>query len=126
VVQHETNAALQFTLINTHYLAGAYNGAQRPDLRDEWNLHRSIHKDRILAHHRLGRLVIWTADTNNHGYGTATGRDAEHRAFTSDIDRIDWLPGNGAVQLELRDTKAVNMNVDGHNARVAIFRIRLA
>jgi len=34
--------------------------------------------------------------------------------------------GNGAVQLQLRHTKAIDLRVDGHDARVAIFRIRLA
>lgn len=126
VVRHETYKELRFTLINTHYIAGAYNGANRPDLRDEWNLLHSVHKDRVLAHHEQGRLVIWTADTNNPGYTTATGWDAERRAFPGDIDRIDWLPGNGTVQLELLNTNTVDMNVDGHDARVAIFRIRLA
>lgn len=126
VIRHETHTALRFTLINTHYLAGAFNGAERPDLRDEWNLHHSVHKERVLAHHRQGRLVIWTADTNNPGYSTATGRDAERRVFTGGIDRINWLPGNGTVQLELRGTRTVDMRVDGHDARVAIFRIRLA
>jgi hypothetical protein len=80
----------------------------------------------VLAHHQQGRLVIWTADTNNPDYPTATGWDTEKRAFPGDIDRIDWLPGNGAVQLELLNTRTVDMRVDGHDARVAIFRIRLA
>ena len=126
VVRHEAHPGLRFVLINSHYLAGAFNGAQRPDLRDEWNHHRDVHKDRVLAHHRNGDLVIWTADTNNPGYTKATGRDAERRVFSKGIDRINWLPGNGSVKLELRTTKSVDMHVDGHDARVAIFRIRLA
>jgi hypothetical protein len=126
VVVHESNPALQFALLNTHYLFGAYNGATRPDLRDEYDHHRQVHKNRVLHHHGQGRLVIWTADTNNPGYHTATGREAEKQVFPEGIDRINWLPGNGAVQLQLRATKAIDMHVDGHNARVAIFRIRLA
>jgi hypothetical protein len=126
VVRHEANASLEFVLINTHYLAGAYVGANRHDLRDEWNHHHDVHKQRVLAHHRRGRLVIWTADTNNPGFTTATGRKAEKRVFGKGIDRIGWLPGNGTVQLELRDTGSVDMRVDSHDARVAIFRIRLA
>ena len=126
VVRHETHTALRFTLINTHYIAGAYNGAERPALRDEWDLHKSIHKDRVLAHHRQGRLVIWTADTNNPDYRKATGWNAERQVFTGGIDRINWMPGNGTVQMELRGTRSVDMRVDGHDARVAIFRIRLA
>jgi hypothetical protein len=126
VVQHEAHPDLRFVLINSHYIAGAYNGGERPDLRDEWNHHRNVHKDRVLAHHRKGRLVIWTADTNNPGYTKATGWDAERRVFAHGIDRINWLPGNGTVKLELANTKSIDMRVDGHDARVAIFRIRLA
>jgi len=125
VVRHESNPALEFVLLNTHYLFGAYNGATRPDLRDEYDHHRAVHRNRVLHHHRKGRLVIWTADTNHHGYTTATGRKAEKQVFREGVDRINWLPGNGAVQLQLRGTKSIDMRVDGHNARVAIFRIRL-
>jgi hypothetical protein len=126
VVRHEANPNLQFVLINTHYIAGAHNGSHNPNLLDEWNHHHDVHKKRVLAHHEKGRLVIWTADTNNPGYPTATGRKAERRVFAKGIDRIDWLPGNGSVKLELRGTKSIDMHVDGHDARVAIFRIRPA
>ncbi|HEX2133421.1 MAG TPA: hypothetical protein VHH15_17875 [Actinophytocola sp.] len=125
VVRHERHAGLEFVLINTHYIANAYNGDRRPDLRDEWDLHKRVHKERVLAQHRKGRLVIWTADTNHPGYRKATGWQAERQVFTGGIDRINWLPGNGDVQLQLRTTRTVPMRVDGHDARVAIFRIRL-
>lgn len=124
VIRHETHPALEFALVNSHYIANAYNGDQRRDLRDEWNHHKDKHRARVLAHHNAGRLVIWTADTNNPNYVRATGRDAERRVFTGGIDRINWLPGNGAVKVELRGTKTVDMQVDSHNARVAIFRVR--
>lgn len=126
VVRHEAHRALRFALVNTHYLAGAHNGAHRPDLRDEWARHKELHKERVLAHHRQGRPVIWTADTNHPGYGTATGWNVERRAFTGGIDRIGWLPGDGTVQLELLGTRTIDLRVDGHDARVAIFRTRLA
>jgi hypothetical protein len=126
VVQHESNPNLQFVLINTHYLFGAYNGATRPDLRDEYDHHHAVHKQRVLHHHREGRLVIWTADTNNPHYAKATGWKAEKQVFPGGIDRINWLPGNGSVRLQLRGTKSIDMDVDNHNARVAIFRIRAA
>jgi hypothetical protein len=126
VVRHETHTALEFALVNTHYIANAYNGDQRADLRDEWDHHKDVHRDRVIAHHNQGRLVIWTADTNNPDYVRATGQDSEHRVFTGGIDRVNWLPGNGTVQLELRGTKTVDMRVDGHDARVAVFRIRVA
>jgi hypothetical protein len=125
-VRHESHTALRFTMINTHYIANAYNGARNPNLRDEWDLLKSIHKERVLAHHQQGRLVIWTADTNNPDYRKATGWDAEKQVFTAGIDRINWMPGDGTVRLELLDTRSIDMRVDGHDARVAIFRIRLA
>lgn len=126
VVRHESHPNLQFALINTHYLFGAYNGATRPDLRDEYDHHHDVHKRRVLHHHREGRLVIWTADTNNPRYAKATGWKAEKQVFPAGIDRINWMPGNGAVQLQLRRTASIDLRVDGHDARVAIFRIRLA
>ena len=79
-----------------------------------------------MAHHDRGHLVIWTADTNNPNYDQATGQAAERKVFANGIDRIDWLPGDGTVQLDLITPKTIPMNVDGHEARVAIFRIRLA
>ncbi|MFD0200336.1 MULTISPECIES: hypothetical protein [Saccharothrix] len=128
VIGHETHTALRFALVNTHYIANAYNGDRRPGLQDEWDLHKSKHKERVLAHHQQGRPVIWTADTNRRDYGTATGWQVERSAFTDGIDRIGWMPGNDTpqVQLQLLNTKTVRMYVDGHDARVAIFRIRLA
>ena len=126
VVRHESHPALEFVLVNTHYIANAYNGDQRADLRDEWHTTKDVHRDRVIHHHQQGRLVIWTADTNNPDYVRATGQDTEHRAFFNGVDRVNWLPGNGSVRLELLNTKIVDMRVDGHDARVAIFRIRLA
>jgi hypothetical protein len=125
VVEHEKQPGLEFVLINTHYLHGAYNGQQNPDLRDEWNLHKQKHHNRVMTHHNRGQVVIWTADTNNPGYDTATGLAAEHKAFPGGVDRIDWLPGDGTVQLDLVSTHIVPMDVDNHDARVAVFRIRL-
>lgn len=126
VVEHQAHPGLRFVLINSHYLAGAYNGAQNPNLRDEWDLHKQTHRDRVMAHHERGHLVIWTADTNRAGYDRATGQQAERKVFPNGIDRINWLPGDGTVRLDLVGTKVIPMSVDSHDARVAIFRIRLA
>jgi hypothetical protein len=126
VVEHNAHPGLKFVLINTHYLHGAYNGQQSPALRDDYDLHKKIHRERVMAHNDKGHLVIWTADTNNPGYDKATGQDTERKVFADGIDRINWLPGDGTVQLDLVTTNVVPMNVDDHNARVAIFRIRLA
>jgi hypothetical protein len=124
VLQHNANPALVFTFINTHYIYGAYNGPQEAYRREYWDMLKQQHRERVMAHNALGRLVIWTADTNNPNYGNATGQPNEQKAFPGDIDRINWLPGNGSVQLNLLSTKVIPMNVDGHNARAAIFRIR--
>lgn len=126
VVEHTAHPGLKFALINSHYIAGAYNGNNNPNLRDEWQLHKKLHRERVIAHHTNGHLVIWTADTNNPGYDQATGQDAEHKVFAKGIDRINWLPGDGTVRLDLVGTKAIPMSVDGHDARLAVFRIKLA
>jgi len=123
VLQHQSYPALTFAMLNTHYIFNAYNGDQNPNLRDEWDALKRLHRERVMAHYQTGRTVIWTADTNRPDYDKATGQDAERRAFTTGIDRIDWLPGNG-VQVDLLNTKVVPMHVDGHDARVAIFNIR--
>ena len=125
-VEHQNHPGLKFVLINTHYLAGAYNGEQNPNLRDEWDLHKKTHRERVMAHHDRGQLVIWTADTNNPNYNQATGQPNEHKVFANGIDRIGWLPGDGTVQLDLTGTKSIPMSVDSHEARVAVFRIRLS
>lgn len=126
-VEHNSIPGLTFVMLNTHYIYNAYNGDRRPGLRQYWDLHKQTHRDRVMNYHRNGKLVIWTADTNNPNYGDATGQGAERRVFNGGVDRINWLPAdNGAVQLELQNQYEVPMNVDGHNARVAIFRIRLA
>lgn len=124
VVQHKDHPAVEFAVLNTHYIANAYNGDQRTDLRDEWWLMRDIHRARARAHHAAGRLVIWGADTNRPDFGTASDLSAEKKAFGTGIDRLHWLPGDGSVQITLNDTKTIDMDVDGHNARLAIFHVR--
>ena len=125
-VEHTGIPGLKFVMIGTHYIYNAYNGDQRPALRPYWDLHKKTHRERVMSYHDRGTLVIWTADTNNPNYGNATGQANEHKVFSGGVDRINWLPGNGTVQLDLQNQYEVPMNVDGHNARVAIFRIRLA
>lgn len=124
VVRHQDYPAVEFAVLNTHYIANAFNGDQRPDLRDEWWLMRDIHRARSRAHHDAGRLVIWGADTNRPDFGTASDLSAEQKAFGTGIDRLHWLPGNGSVQITLNTTKTINMNVDGHDARMAVFHVR--
>ncbi|WP_112238422.1 hypothetical protein [Kribbella monticola] len=125
-VQYGTNSALKFVLINTHYMHDAYNGTQNPNLRQYWDLHKKTHRERVMNYHDRGTAVIWTADTNNPNYDQATGQPNEGKVFGSGIDRIDWLPGDGTVQLELLNSKIIPLNVDSHDAHEAIFRIRLA
>lgn len=124
VVHHETYTQVRFVVLNTHYIANAFNGDQRPDLQDEWWLMRDIHRARSRFHHDAGRLVIWGADTNRPDFGTASDLSAEQKAFGTGIDRLHWLPGNGTVQITLNATKTINMEVDNHDARMAIFHVR--
>jgi hypothetical protein len=126
LLEHVNHPGLKFALINSHYIANAYNGDRRPNLRDEWQLHKKRHRERVMAHHNNGHLVIWTADTNNPNYDRATGQASEHKVFGNGIDRINWLPGDGRVRLDLVRTKVIPMSVDGHDARMAVFRIKLA
>jgi hypothetical protein len=58
-------------------------------------------------------------------YAKATGRNAERQVFFRGFDRINWMPGDGRVRLDLLGTDTVDMRVDGHDAHVAVFRIRL-
>jgi hypothetical protein len=125
-VQHSSNAALKFVLINTHYMHDAYNGTNNPNLRQYWDLHKKTHRERVMNYHDRGTAVIWTADTNNPNYDQATGQAGEGKVFANGIDRIDWLPGDGTVQLQLLNSGIIPLSVDSHDAHVAIFRIRLA
>ncbi|WP_211207207.1 hypothetical protein [Stackebrandtia nassauensis] len=126
VLRHVKYTGIEFALINSHYIANAYNGDRKPSLQDEWRKHRKLHGNRVLAHHAAGRPVIWTGDVNRPDYTTASGRSAEKKAFSKGIDRINWLPAGDKIQIQLQGTRTVDMDVDSHNARVAIFRIRLA
>ncbi|MEV8378918.1 hypothetical protein AB0P21_39640 [Kribbella sp. NPDC056861] len=125
-IQHNANPTLKFAILNTHYLAGAYNGEQSAANRVYWDQHKTIHRQRVMNYHNRGTAVFWTADTNNPNFDAATGQPNEGKAFPNGIDRVDWLPGNGSVQIQLLNTKLVPMSVDDHSARVAIFRVRTA
>lgn len=124
IVRHQDHPSVEFAVFNTHYIANAFNGEQRPSLQDEWWLMRDIHRARSRAHHDAGRLVIWGADTNRPDFGTASDLSAEQKAFGTGIDRLHWLPGDGSVQITLNTTRTIDMNVDSHNARLAIFHVR--
>jgi hypothetical protein len=40
------------------------------------------------------------------------------------LRRIDWLPGDGSVQIQILNSSMIPLGVDSHEAHVAIFRIR--
>lgn len=124
VLRHVEYTGVEFALINSHYVANAYNGGENAELKKRWRQHRKRHAQRVNAHHEAGRTVIWTGDVNRPDYDTATGRAAEKKAFAKGIDRINWLPAGKTTEIQLRATRTVDMHVDGHDARVAIFRIR--
>lgn len=120
---------VRFAFVNTHYVAGAWNGEHDPHegWRDRmWAKHRETHV-RVLEKWRArGVPVIWTGDVNKQRLGLLLPRH-EKRAFPDGgIDQIGWIPGPSGSQTEIRlnGTRTVGMNVDSHDARVAIFHLR--
>ncbi|GLY20933.1 hypothetical protein [Micromonospora sp. NBRC 101691] len=119
--------ALQFAFVNTHFVAGAYNGREDPYedwRRTMWGDHFRILRDTVIEHWRTrGYPVIWTGDVNRDPMPLLYP-NKETRAFASGIDQIGWIEGTNGVQIQLRNTKVVPMNVDSHNARVAVLQLR--
>lgn len=129
VLERVDTPGLRFVLVNTHYVAGAWNGRQDPHeaWRDDmWRRHFRAHRDDVLGHWRsLGYPVIWTGDVNRAPMPLLLPRH-ERRAFGGGIDQIGWVPGGNGTQLRLRRTKVVPLHVDGHDAPVAVFQVRRA
>ncbi|MEU4568931.1 hypothetical protein [Micromonospora sp. NPDC023956] len=119
--------ALQFAFVNTHFVAGAYNGREDPHeaWRDSmWTLHFDVLRNTVMEYWRTrGYPVIWTGDVNRDPMPMLYPAK-ETRAFASGIDQIGWIEGTNGVQIQLRSTKVVPMNVDGHDARVAVLQLR--
>lgn len=120
--------ALKFAFVNTHFVAGAWNGETDPyeEWRDEmWGIH--FDKLRVVMDHwhDRGYPVIWTGDTNRNPMPKLYPAK-EIRAFSGGIDQIGWVPGSNGVEIRLRNTKTVPMDVDGHDARVAVLQLRRA
>lgn len=118
---------LRFVVANTHYVAGAWNNktdkheAWRDDM---WRRHFRTHRDNVLGHWRdEGFPVIWTGDVNRRDMPLLLPR-YEKRAFARGIDQIGWVGGSNGTQLRLRRTRGVDLHVDSHDARVAVFEIR--
>lgn len=125
VVQHKEHPDLVFSFLNTHYIANAWNGRDdedQPKRRRRWKKHFRIHKERMATLHDKGRLVIWTGDVNRQDMPKV--HPDERRAFHNGIDLIGWVPGSDGTKLSLVKTKTVGLTVDGHDAKVAVFRIR--
>jgi hypothetical protein len=118
--------ALQFAFLNTHFVAGAFNGREDPHeaWRDRmWALHFDTFHSTMQYWLSRGYPVIWTGDTNRDPMPKLyPAREA--RAFGAGIDHIGWIQGTNGVQIQLRNTKVVPMNVDGHDARVAVLQLR--
>lgn len=129
VLARADDPQLRFVFVNTHYVAGAWNGtkdsyeAWRDDM---WARHFRAHRDDVIGHWRSrGFPVIWTGDVNRSPMPLLLPNH-EKRAFAHGIDQIGWVPGTNGTQIRLRRTKTVPMNVDSHNARVAILQVRRA
>ncbi|KOX05601.1 MULTISPECIES: hypothetical protein [Micromonospora] len=122
------DAALQFAFLNTHFVAGAHNGRTDPEeawRRNRWARHFDVLHDRIASWNARGYPVIWTGDTNRDPMPKLFPAK-ETRAFATGIDQIGWLQGTNGVQIQLRKRKVIPMNVDGHDARVAVLQLRRA
>ncbi|MDT0378300.1 hypothetical protein RM572_05840 [Streptomyces sp. DSM 42041] len=119
----------RFVFVNTHYVAGAWNGKDDPHegWRDDmWGRHFRAHRDDVIGHWRSrGFPVVWTGDVNRSPMPLLLPNH-EKRAFPGGIDQIGWVPGTNGTQIRLQRTKTVPMHVDSHDARVAILQIRRA
>lgn len=122
VLQSTANPKLRFAFLNTHYIAGAYNGKGRDDLKGYWKKHYGIHRSLVQGYHRSGMPVLWTADTNNPNMPAV--HPLERAAFRGGIDQIRWIPGTNGTELALRRTQEIDMTIDSHDAPVAIMAIR--
>ncbi|WP_027345433.1 hypothetical protein [Hamadaea tsunoensis] len=120
--------ALQFAFLNTHFVAGAYNGKEDPyeAWRDQmWGIHFDKMRDTMSYWLDRGYPVIWTGDTNRDPMPKFfPAREA--RAFANGIDQIGWVLSTNGVQIQLRNKFTVAMNVDDHDARVAVLQLRRA
>jgi hypothetical protein len=129
VLESAIDPQLSFVFVNTHYVAGAFNGEEdsHEAWRDRmWRRHFRSHRDDVLDHwHSRGYPVIWTGDVNRSPMPLLLPQ-REKRAFSRGIDQIAWVPGTNGTEIRLTGTKSVPMHVDGHHARVAVMRIRRA
>jgi hypothetical protein len=127
VLERADDPQTRFVFVNTHYVAGAWNGKEDPyeGWRDDmWGRHFRAHRDDVIGHWRSrGFPVIWTGDVNRSPMPLLLPNH-EKRAFAHGIDQIGWVSGTNGTQIRLRRTKTVPMHVDSHNARVAIMQIR--
>lgn len=118
--------ALTFAFLNTHFVAGAFNGQEDPHeaWRDRmWALHFDTLRTTMEYWLSRGYPVIWTGDTNRDPMPKLFPLK-ETRPFGAGIDQIGWIPGTNGVQIQLRNKFTVPMNVDGHDARVAVLQLR--
>lgn len=129
VLELAADPELRFVFVNTHYVAGAWNGTDDPHeawRRRMWARHFRTHRDDVLDHwHSRGYPVIWTGDVNRSRMPLLLPK-REKRAFSRGIDQIAWVPGTNGTEIRLKGTKTVPMHVDNHHARVAVMQIRRA
>ncbi|GAA5149214.1 hypothetical protein GCM10023340_24180 [Nocardioides marinquilinus] len=126
LIAHKSDPSLRVAVLNTHYVAGAWNAdtsqGSEKWRRDRWNEHYDRHRKRVAAYHARGIPVVWTGDVNRDAMPKVHRK--ERRVFGRGIDQIGWVPGTDGTSIRLRDARVIDMAVDSHNARVGVFQVR--
>lgn len=95
-IRHKKYSKLSFVLLNTHYVAGAFNGEsdQHEKWRKvHWHNHFKKHKQIVANLVKKGHTVIWTGDPNRRA-GMPKVHPNEKRFFKG-IDKIGLICPDG-------------------------------
>ncbi|HSX67221.1 hypothetical protein [Nocardioides sp.] len=101
-VRRPRGLSAAFTVINTHYVSGAWTAGHRPDLawrREKWNTHHRAIADAIALEHVHGRDVFVIGDMNRVSYDPATLAKGAYTLAKHGLDHIVYAP---AVRPQVR------------------------
>lgn len=126
VLRLGTDPKTRFAMLNTHYIAGAYNGDQHQDRRKYWDALFKLHQERIAHYHAKGLPVIWTGDVNRRNLGRL--HPLERRLMPADsIDQVRWIPGTNGTQLRFVRRQTIDLTIEAvHDAHAAVMQVRRA